>query len=69
MTRMMVGPTPTWNIIPHAKMPRPAYLSTVMAHLKVDHYVGTRFMRVKLPRVQRAKGRPLNSLTLSIQCL
>ena len=66
---MTVGPTPTWNTIPHAKIPRSAYLSTVMVDFQVGHYIGMRFMRVKSPRVRRAKGRPLNSLTLSNQCL
>ena len=53
MTKWTVGHTPTGNTIPHAKMQRLAYPSTVMAHLKVDHYVGMLQMTAKLQRPQR----------------
>ena len=39
----------------HVRMSRLAYLSTVLAHLKADDYVGMRHMRVKLPKVKRRK--------------
>ena len=41
----------------HARMLHLAYLSTALAHLKADDYIGMRRMPVKLPSVQRAKGK------------
>ena len=40
----------------HVRMSRLAYLSTVLAHLEADDYVGMRHMRVRLPKIRRQKA-------------